>query len=141
MKSRIEESTINRKAPMLLLSLFTGIALFLSALGLYGVLANSVNQQTKEIGIRMALGAERFDVLWRVLRYGLKLTCIGLGIGLIGAFFLSQLIESLLFEVTPTDPWVYALVIITLVGAAIVASLIPALKATRIDPLLALRYE
>ena len=123
------------------LAILAFIALFLATIGTYAVIEYTVSQNTKDIGIRMALGAERFDVLWRVLRYGLKLTCIGLGIGLIGAFFLSQVIESLLFEVTPTDPWVYALVIITLVGAAIVASLIPALKATRIDPLLALRYE
>ena len=123
------------------LGILAFIALFLATIGTYAVIEFTVSQGTTDIGIRMALGAKRMDVLWKVLSYGLKLTVIGLGVGLLGALFLSRVIESLLYEVAPTDPWVYALVIITLVSAAVVASLIPALKATRIDPLLALRYE
>ncbi len=123
------------------LSILAFIALFLATIGTYAVIEFTVSQRTTDIGIRMALGAKRNDVMWDVLRYGLKLVCIGLSIGLIGAFLLTRVLESLLYEVTPNDPLVYTLAIITLVSAAIVASLIPALKATRIDPMVALRYE
>lgn len=124
-----------------LLGLFAGIALLLTAVGLYGVMAQSVAQRTQEIGIRMAMGATRGDVRSMVLRTGTLLSLIGTAIGLVAALALARLIESLLYEIPPRDPMTYVIVCGVLALVSILASYVPALRATRLDPMVALRYE
>jgi putative ABC transport system permease protein len=124
-----------------LLGLFAAVALLLTAIGLYGVIAYSVAQRTHEIGVRIALGATRADVLRMVLNRGLLLTFVGVGVGVVGALALARFIESLLYEIPPRDPLTYATVCVTLGAVALLASYIPALRATRVDPIIALRYE
>ena len=126
---------------MSLLALFGGIGLALSSVGIYGVLAYSVSQRTREIGIRMALGAQMRDVLRMVIGHGIKLTLIGVVIGLAGSFALTRALKALLFGVTPTDLTTFAVVSVALVMIALLASYIPARRATKVDPLVALRYE
>ena len=121
--------------------LFAGLALTLAALGIYGVLANVVAQQTQEIGIRVALGAARGDVMWMVLRRALTLMGIGLLIGTAGALAATQTMAGLLFEVQPTDAASFLGAAAGLAAVALVASLAPAWQATRVDPLVALRAE
>jgi putative ABC transport system permease protein len=125
----------------LLLSLFAGIALLLTAVGLYGVMAQAVAQRTHEIGVRMAMGATRENVGAMILRRGTVLTLAGTALGILGAFALARLIESLLYQIPPRDPLTYGGVCVILALVAIVASLVPALRATRVDPIVALRYE
>ncbi len=125
----------------LLLTLFASVALILAAVGIYGVISYSVAQRTKEFGVRMALGAQRGDVLGIVLRRGMLLTLIGVVIGLGGAFVLTRSLSTLLFGVTPTDPMTFVAVSILLALIAFLASYIPARRATNVDPMLALRYE
>jgi predicted permease len=124
-----------------LLSLFAGVALLLTTIGVYGVVAYGVAQRTHEIGVRMALGASRSDVLRMILNGGLMLTLAGVGVGVIGALALARLIESMLYEIPPRDPATYGIVCVTLSMVALLASYIPALRATRVDPMIALRYE
>lgn len=131
----------SRRAVMLLLAAFAGLALFLSALGIYGVLAYDVSQRTREIGVRGAIGASQGQIVALILRQGLWKAGIGLAIGLIGALLLSRSMTSLLFGVKPTDPGVYAAVSIVLIGVALLASYLPARRAAKIDPLVALRDE
>ncbi|HLY60148.1 MAG TPA: ABC transporter permease [Terriglobia bacterium] len=124
-----------------LLGTFAGVALLLAAIGIYGVLAYSVAQQTHEIGIRMALGAEKRDVLRVVVGRGLKLTIIGVAIGMAGSFAVTRFLSSLLYGVRPIDPVTFTSVGFILVGVALLASYIPAGRATKVDPMVALRHE
>ena len=124
-----------------LLSVFAAIALLLTAVGLYGVMAYAVGQRTHEIGVRRALGATTRDVLRLVMGRGVALTLAGVGIGIVGAVALARFIEALLYEVPPHDPFTYVSASIMLTAVALLASYIPALRAARVDPLIALRYE
>ena len=130
-----------RRFNMSLLSLFAGLALVLAAIGIYGVMSNAVTQRTQEIGIRLALGARTVDVLTLIIRNGLMLVIVGVAIGLAGAFGLTRLMGTLLFGVTPTDGLTIGVVSAVLIGVALLACFIPARRATKVDPLVALRYE
>jgi putative ABC transport system permease protein len=124
-----------------LLALFAGLALALTIIGLYGVISYSVSQRTREIGIRMAMGARQSDVLKLVIKQGMRLTCIGVVCGLSAAYALTRLLKSLLYEVTSTDVWTFAAMALLFIIVALLACLAPARRATRIDPMIALRYE
>ena len=125
----------------LLLGIFAGIALVLATAGIYGVMAYFVTQRTREIGVRIALGAQWQDVLKLILRSGMSLVAIGLTIGLAGAWALTRLMTTLLFEVSPTDPATFFIVALAVVLATLLACYIPARRAAKVDPLVALRYE
>lgn len=141
MQQRLDESAQPRKAPMLLLSLFSGVALLLAVLGVYGVLAFSVAQRTSEFGVRLALGASAGDIAALVLRQGAWLVLIGIAAGLAGYLALSRLVGQLLYGIAPTDPLTLAIAPLVLALAALVACLLPVRKAVRVDPLVALRAE
>jgi putative ABC transport system permease protein len=134
-------SLAQQRFNMLLLALFAVLALILAAVGIYGLMAYSVSQRTHEIGVRLAIGAQRRDVLRLVLKDGARLTILGIAIGIIAALALTRLMASLLFEVTPTDPATFAAVAILLAVVAFAACYIPARRATRVDPMVALRYD
>jgi predicted permease len=138
---RIAISLNQQRAPMLLLGAFATVALLLSALGIYGVLAYSVGQRTSELGVRMAIGAGRNDILGLILRHGAVLTLVGLGIGLVGAFAGGQAMRSQLFGVSGADPAIFLIVTVFLAAIAMLSCYLPARRATRVDPLSALRYE
>ncbi|MGH9792563.1 MAG: ABC transporter permease, partial [Candidatus Acidiferrales bacterium] len=137
----LSDSVAQPRFRTLLLGLFGGLALVLASVGVYGVMAYSVARRTQEIGIRMALGAQRGDVLRMVLRGGFTLAAVGVALGLAGAFAATRLLEGLLFGVKPTDLQTYAITAAILVAVALVACAIPALRASRINPMRALRYE
>jgi putative ABC transport system permease protein len=137
----VSESLAARRSTMLMLAGFAAVALLLGAVGIYGVVTYSVSQRTHEIGIRMALGAQRNTVLRLVLKTGVKLALIGVTIGLAGAFALTRLMRSLLFQVTPTDAMTFTAVSGLLILIAMLACYVPARRATKVDPLVALRYE
>jgi putative ABC transport system permease protein len=137
----VSDSVAAPRFRTLLLTIFSAAALLLAAIGIYGTIAHAVTQRTRETGIRMALGAQRSTVLVQILRETLVLTCIGVAIGLVGAQLLKNTIRSLLFGITAMDPMNIVMVTLTLAAVATVASLVPALRATRVDPLVALRAD
>lgn len=141
MEKMVNDSMVQRRFSMILLAVFALVALVLASVGLYGVMSYSVTHRTNEIGIRMALGARVTDVLAMVVAQGMKLSIAGVGIGLAGAFALSRVMRSLLFNVSATDPLIYAVVALMLAGVSLLACYIPARRATKIDPMEALRYE
>jgi ABC-type antimicrobial peptide transport system permease subunit len=139
MESRISQELVTQRLSVILVSLFSVLALFLAAVGLYGVLAYSIAQRSREIGIRIALGAESGTILGLVVRQGVIIVGVGLVAGILGSMLLTRLIQSLLYGVSGTDP----VALLTAVGvlglAAFLACLVPALRAIRIDPIIALR--
>jgi putative ABC transport system permease protein len=141
MKERVRDSESTRIITFVLLGCFSGVALLLAGIGVYGVISYSVAQRNQEIGIRMALGAQTSDVLRMVVWQGMTLALIGVAIGLAAAMALTRVMKNLLFNVSATDPLTFALVASLLVAVALIASYIPARRATRIDPLQALRHD
>jgi putative ABC transport system permease protein len=141
MIQNVRATTAQRRFLVLLLSIFAGTALALAAIGLYGVIAYSVSRRTHEIGIRMALGAQAADVLGLIIGQGLRLILIGVALGLAGALGLTRMLADLLFGVGPRDPITFAAVPLLLMGVALLASYLPARRATKVDPLVALRHE
>jgi putative ABC transport system permease protein len=137
----ISTTTAPRRFNALLLGVFAAIALVLATLGIYSVISYAITLRTQEIGIRIALGANRSTILRMVLRKGIMLTLIGAAIGLVTAFALTRWMSSLLFGVSASDPLTYATVLLVALGAALLACSIPASRATKVDPLIALRYE
>ena len=137
----VAESMTGTSFQTFLLGIFAGLALLLASVGIYGVLSYVVTQRTNEIGIRMALGAGRGNVLWMVMRQGLLLIVIGIGAGVAGTYVLTGLMQTLLYGVKPTDPATFIGVSVVMAIVAMSACLIPAWRATRVDPMIALRYE
>jgi len=141
MPQYLNQSVARQRFSMVMMAIFGGIALLLAAIGIYSVMTYAVIQRTQEIGIRVAMGAQKGQILKMVLRQGFSLVFVGLVLGLIGAFILTRILENLLFEVSATDPATFALIPILLAAVAILSTLIPALRATRVDPVIALRAE
>jgi putative ABC transport system permease protein len=141
MQGRVMDSLAQSRFSTLLLTAFGVIALILAAIGVYGVISYGVAQRTQEIGIRMALGARHGDVLALVVRHGAALAAVGLAVGLAAALALSGMLGSLLYQVSPTDPPTFALISLLITLVALVACLVPARRATKVDPMVALRYE
>ncbi|MEW6127975.1 MAG: ABC transporter permease [Acidobacteriota bacterium] len=135
------ESISTERLNLTLLGIFAGVALILALIGIYGVMSYAVSQRTNEIGIRMALGAQISDVMKMVIGEGMKMAVIGLSIGLAGAFAVTRFMEGMLFGVKPTDLTTFAAVSVILAGVALVACFVPARRATKVDPMIALRYE
>jgi putative ABC transport system permease protein len=135
------ESVAPERLNLTLLSIFAGIALVLAVVGIYGVMSYSVTQRTHEIGIRMAIGAQPADVFRMVLSQGMMLAAIGVAIGLISAFLLTRLMRTMLFGIEPTDPVTFASIAILLSAVALIACYIPGRRATKVDPVVSLRYE
>ena len=137
----VSDRTAQRRLAVMLITVFAAVALLLAAVGIYGVMSYAVAQRTQEIGIRMALGAERRDILRMVLWHGTLMAVAGIGLGITVALGLARLITSLLFQVSATDPPTFSIVPVVLAAVALLACYIPARRATRVDPLVALRYQ
>jgi putative ABC transport system permease protein len=141
MQRILNDSVAGRRLNMMLLTVFATVALILASVGIYGVLSYSIAQRTHEIGVRMALGAKATDVLKLVVGDGLKLVLAGISVGLTGAFLLTEVMKSLLFEVSATDPLTFAVIPLILTAVAMLSSYVPARRAMKVDPMVALRYE
>jgi len=141
MDAVVADANSQPRFEMLLLGIFAGVALLLAAVGIYGVMSYAVSRRTHEIGIRVSLGASRADVVLLVVCQGIVLALIGSAAGIVGALGLSRLMKSLLFGVKPIDPLVFGGVTILLMIVAMAASYLPARRAMRVDPMIALRYE
>jgi putative ABC transport system permease protein len=141
MQELMDNSVSTRRVTLILLAMFSGLALVLAAIGIYGVISYSVAQRTHEIGVRMTLGAQRADILRMVLGQGGRIAFAGIVIGMVAAFALTRLMSGLLFSVSAGDPATFAAVAALLVLVAIVACYIPARRAIRVDPMIALRHE
>jgi putative ABC transport system permease protein len=135
------ESLTPRRVNMLLLGAFAVLGLLLASVGIYGVLSYSVSHRTHEIGVRMALGAGQGEILKLVVGQGLLVAFMGIGIGLVASMALTRLLQTMLFGIKPTDPATFIAVGLLLAGVALLASYIPARRATKVDPIVALRYE
>jgi len=141
MEEVVAQSIGTRRVSMLLVSVFAGAALLLAAVGIYGVMAYSVTQRTQEIGIRMALGAQTGDVLRMVVRQGMTLALVGIGVGLAGAFGFTRMLASLLFGVNASDPLTYVGISFLLGFVALLACYLPARRAAKLDPMKALARQ
>ena len=141
MDTLVANSLAARRFVMQLLAFFAAVALLTAALGLYGVVSYAVTQRTQEIGVRMALGAGHRAVLQLIMGQGLRMAAVGVAIGLVAATSASLLLRSLLFNVSPIDPVTFGAMVVILIGATLVAAYLPARRASRVDPLVALRYE
>jgi putative ABC transport system permease protein len=140
-EAEVGETMAHRSFQAMLLALFAGLALLLAGVGIFGVLYETVGRRTHEIGIRMALGAQRGDVVSLIVKHGLVLTVAGIVAGVLGSIGISRVVRGLLFGVRPSDPLSYAAAVVLLAGAALAACWLPARRATRVDPLVALRHE
>ena len=141
MSDLVSASLAPRRFVVTLLGIFAGLALLMAVIGLYGVISYSVSQRTQEIGIRMALGAEASGVLSLVIGQGMQLAGIGAAIGLLASLGFSRLLKNQLFQVSAFDPLTFTVTALVLIAAALLATYIPARRATRVDPMVALRYE
>jgi ABC-type antimicrobial peptide transport system permease subunit len=130
-----------RRFNLILVGFFAAAALLLAVVGLYGVMAYAVTRRTREIGIRIALGATPAKILSLVLKQGARVTAVGVVIGVVGSFLLTRAIRSLLFGLSPTDPLTFAAVALLLIAVALLACWVPARRAAKVDPMVALRYE
>jgi ABC-type antimicrobial peptide transport system permease subunit len=137
----IENTVKDKSANTTLLTVFAGLSLLLAVIGVYGVMSYTVVQNTREIGIRIALGARPGAILQLILGRGLFLVGLGVAIGIAAAFALTRFMESMLFGITATDPITFAMIVVLLAGVALFACLLPALRAMRVDPIVVLRYQ
>ena len=141
MDGLLAATAAERRFALILFETFGIVALVLAATGIYGVLSGSVNERTREIGVRLALGAQRRDVLGLILRQGVTLTLVGIGLGLVAAWAVTRFLTTLLYSVGATDPLVFCGVALLLTVVALLACYLPARRATKVDPLVALRHE
>ena len=141
LRSYVDTARAPTRFALILIVIFGATALILASVGLYGVLSYTVRQRTAEIGIRMAFGAQPGAILGLVVKYGMRLSVVGLGVGLVASFALTRFLTSLLVDVPATDPLTYGAMAILFLGVAALASYLPALRATRVDPMVALREE
>jgi putative ABC transport system permease protein len=137
----VDQSLSVRRFALSVLGLFASVALILAVSGIYGVIGHAVNQRTREIGIRMALGAARHDVFRLILGEGGRLAVAGVGLGIVASYLLTQFLRTLLFGITPTDPLTFGAVAVLLLLTALLACYFPARRASRVDPVIALRSE